>query len=78
MFASRSVSPVAIVVLALSCLIAGLLLAAPARAQAQHEAICKTFPGSKVEAGAQAFMTEQLGAGKTNFVSPVGYVLCAW
>jgi len=59
--------------------VGGLTLAAPARADTPREPVCKIIStGGKMDANVQAFMAEQLAAGKTDFVSPVSSMLCAW
>ena len=69
-------------VISVSVVLTALVMGAitrPAHADTPREPACKIIAtGGKMEAGVQSFMAEQLAAGKTNFVSPVGSMLCAW
>lgn len=74
----RLLTTIALTSAATTLVVGTLILAGPAHAESPREGACKILGQGKVDTQGAAWMTEQMAAGRTNFVSPAGYVICAY
>jgi hypothetical protein len=72
----RLVTASIILAVAAMCVTGSVVLSRPAHAETPREGVCKILGQGKTDFG--PWMTEQMGTGKSSFVSPAPFVLCAY